>query len=82
MPPAARQPKNCAGYTPWYPLGFIFISKFTVKDFMNVTEVLATSVVIPLQTVKNGGLALPQEPGLGVVLDEAAVERFSKDGWR
>jgi L-alanine-DL-glutamate epimerase-like enolase superfamily enzyme len=32
--------------------------------------------------VKNGGLALPQDPGHGVLLDEAKVEGFSKDGWR
>ena len=32
--------------------------------------------------VRGGALVLPQEPGLGIVLDHAAVERFSRDGWR
>ena len=31
--------------------------------------------------VRPGGLALPQEPGLGVTLDQSAVERYSLDGW-
>ena len=46
-------------------------------DVLNLMEVFKTRL-----KVKNGGLALPQEPGLGVVLDDAAVERYSKDGWR
>ncbi|MBI2460260.1 MAG: hypothetical protein HYV61_01815 [Candidatus Rokubacteria bacterium] len=31
--------------------------------------------------VRAGGLALPQGPGLGVQLDEAAVRTYAVDGW-
>ena len=54
-----------------------WVEFFTGTDVLNLMEVFKTRL-----KVKNGGLALPQEPGHGVVLDEAAVERFSKDGWR
>ncbi|MBI2868541.1 MAG: mandelate racemase/muconate lactonizing enzyme family protein [Chloroflexi bacterium] len=32
--------------------------------------------------VRDGELVVPGGPGLGLELDEAAVERYSKDGWR
>lgn len=54
-----------------------WVEFFTGTDVLNLMEVFKTRL-----RVKDGGLALPQEPGLGVVLDEAAVERFSEDGWR
>jgi L-alanine-DL-glutamate epimerase-like enolase superfamily enzyme len=54
-----------------------WVEFFTGTDVLNLMEVFKTRL-----RVKDGGLTLPQEPGLGVVLDEAAVERFSQDGWR
>ena len=54
-----------------------WVEFFTGTDVLNLMEVFKTRL-----RVKNGGLEIPQEPGLGVVLDDAAVERFSKDGWR
>ena len=54
-----------------------WVEFFTGTDVLNLMEVFKTRL-----RVKDGGLEIPQEPGLGVVLDDAAVERFSKDGWR
>jgi L-alanine-DL-glutamate epimerase-like enolase superfamily enzyme len=54
-----------------------WVEFFTGTDVLNLMEVFKTRL-----QVKEGGLALPQEPGLGVALDAVAVERFSKDGWR
>ena len=54
-----------------------WVEFFTGTDVLNLMAVFKTRL-----QVKNGGLALPQDPGLGVVLDEAAVVKYSKDGWR
>ncbi len=32
--------------------------------------------------VRNGGLVLPTEPGLGYQFDEAALSRFESDNWQ
>ena len=50
---------------------------FTDTEVLNLMEVFKTRLQI-----KGNGLAIPQEPGIGVVLDEEAVERYSHDGWR
>lgn len=54
-----------------------YVEFFTDTDVLNLMEVFRTRL-----KVKNGGLAVPQEPGLGVVLDDEAVTRYSRDGWR
>ena len=50
-----------------------YFPDFTV---LNIGKLFSTSL-----EVQPGGLALPQTPGIGVELDEAAVKRFSVDGW-
>ena len=50
---------------------------FTDTEVLNLMEVFKTRLQI-----KGNGLAIPQEPGIGVVLDEEAVECYSHDGWR
>ena len=53
-----------------------WVEYFTDFNVLNIGVLFATALeVVP------GGLALPQRPGLGVELDEAAVERYSVDGW-
>ena len=32
--------------------------------------------------LRDGGLVLPTEPGLGYRFDEAAIARFESDAWR
>jgi L-alanine-DL-glutamate epimerase-like enolase superfamily enzyme len=32
--------------------------------------------------VRDGGLGLPTEPGLGYQFDEKAISRFQADAWR
>ena len=49
-----------------------WVEYFTDTDVLNLMEVFRTRL-----QAKGSGLALPQEPGLGIVLDEAAVERFT-----
>ena len=53
-----------------------WVEYFTDTEVLNLMEIFKTR----LQVVE-GGLKLPQEPGLGVELDEAALEQYSKDGW-
>ena len=50
---------------------------FPDTEVLNLMEVFQTRL-----QVRDAGLAVPQEPGHGVVLDDAAVERYSRDGWR
>ena len=54
-----------------------YVEFFTDTEVLNLMEVFKTRLEI-----KGSGLALPQEPGLGIALDEAAIDRFSHDGWR
>ena len=54
-----------------------WVEYFTDTEVLNLMEVFQTRLA-----VRDGALVLPQEPGLGIVLDDAAVERFSRDGWR
>ena len=54
-----------------------WVEYFTDTEVLNLMEIFRTRL-----EVRGGALVLPQEPGLGIVLDDAAVERFSRDGWR
>ncbi len=53
-----------------------WVEFFTDTEVLNLMEVFRTR----LET-RDGSLVLPQEPGLGIVLDEDALERFARDGW-
>ena len=54
-----------------------WVEFFPDTEVLNLMEVFQTRL-----QVRDAGLAVPQEPGHGVVLDHAAVERYSRDGWR
>ena len=54
-----------------------YVEFFTDTEVLNIMEVFRNRLA-----VKGDGLALPQEPGIGVVLDNEALERYSRDGWR
>ncbi len=54
-----------------------WVEYFTDTEVLNLMEVFRNRL-----EVRGGALVLPQEPGLGIVLDDDAVERFSSDGWR
>ena len=54
-----------------------WVEFFLDTEVLNLMEVFQTRL-----EVCEAGLAVPQEPGHGVVLDDAAVERYSRDGWR
>ena len=54
-----------------------WVEFFPDTEVLNLMEVFQTRL-----EVCEAGLAVPQEPGHGVVLDDAAVERYSRDGWR
>ena len=54
-----------------------WVEFFPDTEVLNLMEVFRTRL-----QVRDAGLAVPQEPGHGVVLDDAAVERYSRDGWR
>ena len=54
-----------------------WVEFFPDTEVLNLMEVFQTRL-----QVRDAGLAVPQEPGHGVVLDDAAVERYSRDGWR
>ena len=54
-----------------------YVEFFSDTEVLNLMEIFETRLEI-----KGSGLALPQEPGVGVVLDQAAVDRYSHDGWR
>ena len=53
-----------------------WVEYFTDFSILNLGRLFSTRL-----EVKRGGLALPDRPGLGVELDNAAVERYSVDGW-
>ena len=50
-----------------------YFPDFTV---LNIGRLFSTS-----PEVRPGGLALPEAPGLGVELDEQAIDRWSLDEW-
>lgn len=54
-----------------------YVEFFTDTEVLNLMEIFKTRL-----EMKGSGLALPQEPGVGVVLDDDAVNRYSHDGWR
>jgi L-alanine-DL-glutamate epimerase-like enolase superfamily enzyme len=51
-----------------------YVEFFTDTEVLNIMELFKTRLEI-----RGSGLALPQEPGLGIVLDDEAVERFTAD---
>jgi L-alanine-DL-glutamate epimerase-like enolase superfamily enzyme len=51
-----------------------YVEFFTDTEVLNIMEIFKTRLEI-----RGSGLALPQEPGLGIVLDDEAVERFTLD---
>ena len=53
-----------------------WVEYFTDFSVINLGRLFTTSL-----EVRPGGIALPQRPGLGIELDEAAVNRYSVDGW-
>lgn len=54
----------------------IWIEYFTDTRILNVMKLFRRSL-----EVRNGFASVPQEPGLGIALDEAAVDRFAADNW-
>ena len=53
-----------------------WVEYFTDFNVLNLGTLFSTRL-----EVKQGGLALPLEPGLGVDLDEKAVKRYAVDDW-
>ena len=53
-----------------------WVEYFTDFSVLNLGMLFATRL-----EVREGGLALPRRPGLGIELDDAAVKRYSVDGW-
>lgn len=51
-----------------------FFTDTTIFNFMRLLKRSAE--------VRHGSLVLPEEPGLGIELDEEVIERYSVDGWR
>jgi L-alanine-DL-glutamate epimerase-like enolase superfamily enzyme len=54
-----------------------YVEFFTDTEVLNLMEIFKTRL-----EMKGHGLAIPQEPGMGVILDDEAVDRYSHDGWR
>jgi L-alanine-DL-glutamate epimerase-like enolase superfamily enzyme len=55
----------------------VWVEYFPDFSVLNLGMLFSTAL-----EVRPGGLALPQGPGLGIDLDEAAVSRYSVDGWQ
>lgn len=53
-----------------------WVEYFPDHSVLNIGRLFASTLA-----TRPGALALPQTPGLGVELDEAAVGRYSVDGW-
>ena len=53
-----------------------WVEYFTDLSILNLGRLFSSRL-----EVREGGLALPDGPGLGIELDEAAVERYTVDGW-
>jgi L-alanine-DL-glutamate epimerase-like enolase superfamily enzyme len=54
-----------------------FVEFFPDGEVFNFREIIDRQL-----SVRNGGLALPTEPGLGYQFDEAALARFDADAWQ
>lgn len=54
----------------------LWIEQFTDHRILNLMELFERSLA-----VEGGRATVPTEPGLGIVLDEAAVERHALDRW-
>lgn len=55
----------------------IWIEHFTDTSILNVRELYESSMV-----VKDGWAAVSREPGLGINIDESAIEKYAIDGWK
>ena len=53
-----------------------WVEFFTDHSVLNIGRLFSTSLEI-----KDGGLKIPQSPGIGVDFDDEAVQKFSLDGW-
>lgn len=53
-----------------------YVEFFTDTEVLNIMEIFKNRL-----RIKGDGLELPQEPGIGVEIDEVALERFARDGW-
>jgi L-alanine-DL-glutamate epimerase-like enolase superfamily enzyme len=53
-----------------------YVEFFTDTEVLNLMEIFRSQLI-----VKDGELQLPQTPGIGIELDEEAVERFARDSW-
>lgn len=54
----------------------LWIEHFTDRRILNVMELFEQSLI-----VKDGWAKVPEEPGLGILLDDASVEGHALDGW-
>lgn len=53
-----------------------WVEYFTDHSVLNIGRLFSTSLEI-----KDAGLKIPQNPGIGVEFDDKAVQKFSLDGW-
>ena len=54
-----------------------FVEYFPDGKVFNFCEIIDRQL-----QVRDGGLVLPSEPGLGYLFDEKAIARFQSDGWK
>jgi L-alanine-DL-glutamate epimerase-like enolase superfamily enzyme len=54
-----------------------FVEFFPDGKVFNFREIIDRQL-----EVRDGGLGLPTEPGLGYQFDEKAISRFQADAWR
>jgi L-alanine-DL-glutamate epimerase-like enolase superfamily enzyme len=52
------------------------VEYFPDLSVLNLGQVLLNPI-----EARDGTLPLPEEPGIGVVFDEKAVDRFAVDSW-
>jgi L-alanine-DL-glutamate epimerase-like enolase superfamily enzyme len=55
----------------------IWVEFFPDTKIFNFMRLLKSSI-----EVRDGELVLPKDPGLGIELDEKAVERYAVDRWQ
>jgi len=56
--------------------GVVMVEFFPDLSVLNLGNVLHNPI-----RASNGTLPVPQEPGIGVIFDEAALDRFAADAW-
>ena len=54
-----------------------FVESFPDGKVFNFCDIIDRQL-----QVRDGGLVLPSEPGLGYLFDEKAIARFQADGWK